>query len=119
MRHFIPLTPSIIFVIGMWVQLDFINKICSNFEYWSDPAVVAASIHRYQQFMALVFELQKQKKFNKILVPTLDIDLVWHCHQSHPVDYKPYCVRRCGRMIDHDDTLGSGDLERGYARLVY
>jgi hypothetical protein len=66
------------------------------------------AIKRYEQFMALF----KQHP-SALLVPTLDIDLVWHTQQCSPRLYERYCERHAGRFINHNDTLGKRDLDDG------
>ncbi|KAG9406324.1 hypothetical protein AC1031_002644 [Aphanomyces cochlioides] len=68
-------------------QLDFINKICPNYNYWSHAEVLQASIVRYHKFM----HLMKIKKATDVLVPTADIDLVWHTHQADAPAYENFC----------------------------
>lgn len=46
-------------------------------------------------------------------VPTLDIDLCWHTHQLFPVSYRQWCIEHLGTAINHDDTIGRGDLNVG------
>ena len=96
---------------GMYRQLSFVNKICSNFDYWNSRDVLNASVARYEKFIHLM-------KFHrrKTLVPTLDIDLVWHTHQTDPANYCQYTAAVLGRVLNHDDNIGSGDLGKGYAR---
>ncbi|KAJ5880455.1 uncharacterized protein N7473_011508 [Penicillium subrubescens] len=56
-------------------------------------------IFRYLKF------LQLMKESKSILVPTLDIDLLWHTHQLSPVAYDRYCKTHVGRQINHVDTI--------------
>lgn len=55
---------------GMYRQLNFANKICCNFNYWSNIDSIKTSIHRYRKFINLMVGV------DKILVPTVDIDLI-------------------------------------------
>ena len=103
---------SLDLVKGMYRQLDFINKICVNFQYWNDEAIISASIARYFKFMQLMKTFGKKK----MLVPTMDIDLVWHTHQTYSHDYIQCCNRHIHRVIDHDDTIPGEDLHKGYTR---
>ena len=96
---------------GMYVQLDFVNKICSNFAHWNDDAVVASAVERYGMFIDLMATNPKLPA-----VPTLDIDLVWHAHQTEHVDYASFCRTKLSRLLDHDDTVGNGDLKVAYAK---
>ncbi|KAH8705709.1 hypothetical protein BGW36DRAFT_422251 [Talaromyces proteolyticus] len=56
-------------------------------------------VFRYLKF------LQLMKESKSILVPTLDIDLLWHTHQLSPVAYDKYCKTHVGRRINHVDTI--------------
>ena len=93
---------------GMYRQLSFVNKICSNFEYWSNKDVIAASVERYFKFIQLIASHR-----GKTLVPTMDIDLVWHAHQTDPISYCQMCWAVLGRILNHDDTIGADDLGKG------
>jgi hypothetical protein len=97
---------------GLFIQLEFVNKICSNFEHWSTNRSVEAAIERYWKFFNLLATHP-----GKMLVPTVDIDLAWHAHQVAPnALYRNYCQKIAGKVVDHDDTLGKSPLATGYAR---
>lgn len=70
---------------------------------------LARAIVRFEHFMAL-FKAHPQS----ILVPTLDIDLVWHTVQCAPKTYEKLCMRLAGRIIDHNDALGEVKLKDGF-----
>ncbi|CAK4101839.1 unnamed protein product [Aphanomyces euteiches] len=91
-------------------QLDFVNKICPNYNYWSHAEVLQASIVRYHKFM----HLMKIKERKKVTVPTADIDLVWHTHQVDFQAYDDFCMKHVGYFVDHDDTIEFSGLLSGY-----
>ncbi|RHY70263.1 hypothetical protein DYB34_003475 [Aphanomyces astaci] len=96
---------------AMLRQLDFVNKVCPNLSYWATPLVLNAAIIRYHKFMHLV------RVKGVTLVPTTDIDLVWHTHQSYnPHEYGKFCRQHMnGNVVDHNDMIGGGDLQVAYA----
>ncbi|KDO18244.1 hypothetical protein SPRG_16328 [Saprolegnia parasitica CBS 223.65] len=104
---------------GMFRQLDFINKMVPHTEYWMHPEVLTASICRYEQFMYLMGKIETDAVgvMVTMLVPTSDIDLVWHAHQTTGRPYRDYSrsVNKNKMIIDHDDTIPGGDLAKGYA----
>ena len=102
---------SIDLIKGMYRQLAFVNKICSNYVYWSDTSLIHAAISRYLKFLELIANYP-----GKTMVPTIDIDLVWHTHQTQPVRYCEYTKSLLGKILNHDDTIGSDDLGKGAAR---
>jgi hypothetical protein len=78
------------------------------------PALVGTlsrAIARYSQFLKL-FRLYP----GTMLVPTLDIDLVWHSHQLSPGRYERDVLELAGRFVDHDDKLGEDALGKGMQR---
>ena len=49
----------------------------------------------------------------KMLVPALDIDLVWHTSQLSATAYMDSMEARCGRFINHDDKIKKSKLAVG------
>ncbi|KDO28646.1 hypothetical protein SPRG_06500 [Saprolegnia parasitica CBS 223.65] len=100
---------------GMYRQLSFVTKVCANFDYWMNPTILRASIRRYEQFVhLLVHDKKTTKKKGLGIVPTIDIDLAWHTHQTHPLAYQKYTTKVAKRVLDHDDSVGGSDLHAGY-----
>ena len=106
---------------GLYRQLSFINKICGNYiccnyEYWTNPKIIEESIKRYFKFLNLIAVHQRRRK---ILVPTMDIDLIWHTHQCLSDSSDSYCNYTrtlMGRILNHDDTIESDGLKKGRYR---
>ncbi|KAH6714819.1 hypothetical protein BKA61DRAFT_479955, partial [Leptodontidium sp. MPI-SDFR-AT-0119] len=64
---------------------------------------------RYERFLQLF------KKYpGKMLVPTLDIDLIWHTHQCFPKSYQTLCEKEASRKFNHDDSLPRTKLKDGF-----
>ncbi|CUS08894.1 unnamed protein product [Tuber aestivum] len=66
------------------------------------------AVSRYESYFAL-FKLHP----GKILVPTIDVDLVWHTAMLTPLAYREYCKNVAGRFIDHNDKLSDDILDDG------
>jgi hypothetical protein len=99
-------------------QRGFARKITANDLHELDtPEGLVRAITRYHKFMLLV----KVKSQNSYLVPTLDIDLAWHTHQLLPRHYSDWCIQTLGKRVNHDDTIGKGDLQHGlkYTSLMW
>lgn len=103
-------------------QSEFVDKM--NARMWvRSPALegtLRRAIGRYDKFLTLM------RLYPKItVVPTLDIDLVWHTHQCTAVAYVKGMKAIVGRFINHDDTivkekLGVGfDITRGLFRVHF
>lgn len=55
---------------------------------------------RYKGFL----HLAAKSKGKLFLVPTYDIDLMWHAHQLDVMAYRADTLRILGKVLDHDDT---------------
>lgn len=92
-------------------QCVFVDKMHAH-RWIRSPAVngtLRRAIDRYDDFLHL-FRLYP----NKFLVPTLDIDLVWHTHQCSAAKYRTFVTERVGRFINHEDKIGRGTLDDGF-----
>ena len=66
-------------------------------------------MERYAVFLAL-----KAAHPGQTVVPTLDIDLIWHAHMLSPDDYIEDCELILGRVLPHDTGKGQGDLTKAF-----
>eukprot|EP01036_Dinobryon_divergens_P038782 gene38782-50970_t len=89
--------------------------MCCNHEYWTNPRIIEVSIRRYFKFLDLIAEYRPRRN---VLVPTIDIDLIWHTHQclDDSSSYCNYTRALLGGILNHDDTIESGNLKKAYAR---
>lgn len=72
---------------------------------------IAESIIRYLRYLNLLTRTDHQR----MLVPTLDIDLIWHTHQLSPYFYYQECMLLLlGAVIDHDDKVEEARLDLGF-----
>uniref|UniRef100_A0A7S1QN65 Uncharacterized protein n=1 Tax=Alexandrium catenella TaxID=2925 RepID=A0A7S1QN65_ALECA len=73
------------------------------------PVWIQTAVGRYSQFLALA-----KDNPGVILVPTLDVDLVWHAHMLSPADYQEDCQQLLGRLLSHNDALAAGEIETSF-----
>jgi len=69
---------------------------------------------RYRKFMFVDMDLDSECG----IVPTLDIDLIWHTHQLFPVEYRRWCLENLNRYVNHDDTIEESTLATGLNSTV-
>ncbi|KAL2127130.1 hypothetical protein VTI74DRAFT_11271 [Chaetomium olivicolor] len=95
-------------------QAAFVDKMHQHL--WIRSPAVEGTLRRardrYGQFLRL-FRLYP----GAMLVPTLDIDLVWHTHMLSAAGYERGMLKRVGRFVDHDDKLGQGVLADGMGKM--
>jgi hypothetical protein len=118
--------------------LLFIRSIVSEYRGFVHPFSLSlvAAVLRQRSFSVKITNIQMDKvqlqqariryerwfsllsNQNHMLVPTLDIDLVWHTHQLFPSDYLNWCFRQANRFIDHDDNVETSKLDSSLERTA-
>jgi hypothetical protein len=53
---------------------------------------------------------------NEMIVPTFDIDLIWHSHMRRPSHYQKFSIAICGFVVDHDDSIEQNILSNNYQK---
>ncbi|CAH6723381.1 hypothetical protein CLIB1444_14S02784 [[Candida] jaroonii] len=89
-----------------WINNSF-NWIKNNL---ASPTQKSMSISRYEEFFSLM------KDSTHPIVPTIDIDLVWHTHQLNPRHYFSYSKKVTGTIIDHNDKIEKGRLNTSFKK---
>lgn len=79
-------------------QKDFLYQV--SLPHYKDKKFLEGAILRYKKFLFL-----KQQFPGEFIVPCYDIDLIWHTHQLHPLQYQADMVRYLGSLFNHDDTV--------------
>lgn len=81
---------------------------------WIRSPAVEGTLRRAIDRYDLFVEIRKRNSKTTV-VPTLDIDLVWHTHQcSGGRAYATQTARKTGNLLNHDDKLGQEPLATGY-----
>ena len=110
------LVPSIDLKEAVFRQTDFLKKFQNHFLFDLD----------LEQFQDLQFQrlIQNYVSFIKlatkkqIIVPTFDIDLIWHTHMRYPSHYHGFTRALCGFILDHNDDIQSSTLSNGYEKTA-
>ncbi|KAL6449614.1 GRDP1 Glycine-rich domain-containing protein 1 [Candida maltosa Xu316] len=94
-------------------QERFVEKM-NKIDWLHSPLIfksMSESAIRYLRF----FEMLTDINLKQILVPTLDIDLLWHTHQLTMYGYFRDCRSSAiHSVIDHDDKIDEGRLDDGF-----
>uniref|UniRef100_A0A8H8CLD4 Uncharacterized protein n=1 Tax=Psilocybe cubensis TaxID=181762 RepID=A0A8H8CLD4_PSICU len=96
-------------------QGSFVNKMrelgwtsSRFFDGSSNELALQHALSRYHAFLDLMVSSTSSTlsgSSSKFLVPTLDIDLIWHTHQLIPAKYESDCTMLLKRFLDHDDKV--------------
>ena len=85
-----------------WLKLVDIEPLIislMNSYAWTELEARQAS-QNYLRFLCLL------KLYpDRLLIPTQDIDRVWHCHILHTRQYRQDCQTIFGHYLDHDPKL--------------
>eukprot|EP00494_Astrolonche_serrata_P031555 UN31824 len=79
------------------------RKMLKRQHIWRSENFVNRKIEQYLKFLHIC-------SLGGHSVPTLDIDFVWHLHQSFPKKYEVDTLYLCGRIINHDDNISDDKL---------
>jgi len=94
--------------------LSLLEKVSVFQIHWyQQPAIIKQMILRYYRFM----KLKVLSPSNILLVPTLDIEIIWQTHLSRPEIYRTDCLRLFGKIIDHSlvtDDIGQFLKEQAF-----
>ncbi|CAF4731189.1 unnamed protein product [Rotaria sp. Silwood1] len=73
---------------------------------WRQSSIIKQMITRYYRFM----QLKASCPNNTLLIPTLDIEIIWQTHLLRPEMYREDCLRLFHRIIDH--SLLANEMEQ-------
>eukprot|EP00485_Elphidium_margaritaceum_P009881 CAMPEP_0202685946 /NCGR_PEP_ID=MMETSP1385-20130828/1748_1 /ASSEMBLY_ACC=CAM_ASM_000861 /TAXON_ID=933848 /ORGANISM="Elphidium margaritaceum" /LENGTH=478 /DNA_ID=CAMNT_0049340421 /DNA_START=32 /DNA_END=1468 /DNA_ORIENTATION=+ len=82
---------------AMISQESFNSRILALGPQVVNEVYIERAVNRYCSFLELA-----RLNPGKLLVPTLDIDLIWHVHMLTPHDYREDCHEIMGRLLSHD-----------------
>jgi hypothetical protein len=77
---------------------QLISLLEKTISFQKQSTVLKQMIQRYYRFL----QLKASQPENTLLIPTLDIELVWQTHLLRPEMYRKDCLRLFRRVIDHE-----------------
>ncbi|MCJ1445055.1 MAG: hypothetical protein MMC23_005560 [Stictis urceolatum] len=92
-------------------QGSFVDKM-HDIDWLHSPAVVSTMkrlIQKYERYINII-----ATNPNNVAVPTLDVDLAWHTHQTSSRSYFDYTRSKTGKFIDHDDKIEENKLSASF-----
>ena len=67
--------------------------------HYTDRRFLAKAVERYEHHLEL-----KSRNPQISLVPRYDVDLIWHAHRQHPLNYKQVTTEMFGTLLQRDDN---------------
>jgi hypothetical protein len=93
-------------------QRDFLEKFQKHRFYSMNLRFM--DLISFEQIVQNYISFMKLARKNTIIVPTFDIDLIWHTHMRSPFSYLEFSTALCGFLLDHDDSIPSQILIDSY-----
>mmetsp|Transcript_15701 Transcript_15701/g.21531 ORF Transcript_15701/g.21531 Transcript_15701/m.21531 type:complete len:448 (-) Transcript_15701:375-1718(-) len=87
-------------------QSQFVSRVLSLGPSIITDSFVDSAVVKYIKFLHLA-----RNNPDEMLVPTLDVDLVWRAHMLSPVDYRKDTKALCGRVLPHKNDYDRENLE--------
>ena len=97
-------------------QRDFLEKFQQH-SFFSHT-FTRADRSNFEQLVQNYVSFLKLARKNEMIIPTYDIDLVWHSHMRRPVHYQTCCLAMCGFVLDHDDAIEKHALSDNYQKTA-
>ncbi|KAF2089653.1 hypothetical protein K490DRAFT_55237 [Saccharata proteae CBS 121410] len=111
-RYWYNSSPFALDLVGAVIrQGTFIEKM-HRIDWLHSPSVRATMdrlITKYVRFFNIIAENP-----TKLAVPTLDVDLAWHTHQTRPQSYFSNSDHLTSKLIDHDDKIEENMLDTAF-----
>jgi len=104
--------PSLDLVQAVLRQRDFLEKFQKH-QFYSMQFKSMNSIS-FQQLVQNYISFMKLARENVMIVPTFDIDLMWHTHMRSPMSYLEFSTAICGFILNHDDSIAKDSLIAAY-----
>jgi hypothetical protein len=108
--------PSIYLKNAVIRQNDFLKKFQKHTLYSHnlkklDKLYFQNLVQNYISFIKLAEKGQT-------IIPTFDIDLIWHTHMRFPSRYQEFSTGLCGFILNHDDSIESNILTDAYKKTA-
>ncbi|CAF2969868.1 unnamed protein product, partial [Rotaria sp. Silwood2] len=108
--------PSLDLVSAVIRQRDFLQKFQRHHLFSQNLIDVTRDwfeqmVQNYISFLKLAIQ-------GEIIVPTFDIDLMWHTHMRFPAFYQRTSIKLCGFVLDHNDSINNATLADAYQKTA-
>ena len=89
-------------LVGAVIRQGTFMQAMHDLDWLHSPAAKVTMnrfIRKYLRFIDLIADCPRKDT----VVPTLDVDLVWHTHQLSPLTYYLHSTRKLSRLLNHDN----------------
>ncbi|CAF4168342.1 unnamed protein product [Adineta steineri] len=97
-------------------QHDFLEKFQKHDLY--ERSFKQQDLSYFEQLVQNYVLFLKLARENEMIVPTFDIDIIWHSHMRRPIHYRTVSKALCGFVLDHDDAIEQNILSNSYQKTA-
>ncbi|CAF4571301.1 unnamed protein product [Rotaria sp. Silwood2] len=115
-RNRATLVPSLDLVSAVIRQRDFLQKFQRH--YLFSRNLIDVKRDWFEQMAQNYISFLKLAIQGEIIVPTFDIDLMWHTHMRFPSCYQRISIKLCGFVLDHNDSINNVTLADAYQKTA-
>jgi len=105
-------SPFSIHLVGAVIRQGTFVKKMAEIDWLHSPAIVdtiEAAVKKFERFMDMIKNYP-----DRCVVPTLNVDLVWHTLMGNPTSYWKYSIAVTGKLIGHDDKIDEARLGKAF-----
>ena len=95
--------PSINLVDAVLRQRDFLEKFKKHYLFSANLAKIEQEL--FETMILNYFSFLRLAKSKQVIVPTFDVDLIWHTHMRYISEYSLVTMILCNFLLDHDDSI--------------
>ncbi|CAF3687059.1 unnamed protein product [Rotaria sp. Silwood1] len=102
-RGHLKFVPSLDLTSAILYQRTFLENFKKHYLFSMDLQHMNRNL--FEQMVQNYVSFLKLSKENEIIVPTFDIDLIWHTHMRFPSHSQKASIALCGSILDHNDFI--------------
>jgi hypothetical protein len=108
--------PSLDLASAVLRQRDFLEKFKQHSLFTMNSVTMTRPI--FEDMVQKYLSFLKLAKQNELIVPTFEIDLIWHTHMRFPSNYQIVSTALCGYLLDHNDSIEKRILDDAYRKTA-
>ncbi|CAF0919783.1 unnamed protein product, partial [Adineta steineri] len=115
-KHQSKFVPSLDLASAVLRQIDFLQKFQKHNLFSMN--LLKMNRDSFEKMVQNYVSFVKLANNNGIIVPTFEIDLIWHTYMRFPSSYQETSIALCGFLLNHDDSIEDNVLTDGYQKTA-
>ncbi|CAF1237433.1 unnamed protein product [Adineta steineri] len=115
-KHRSKFVPSLDLASAVLRQIDFLQKFQKHNLFAMNLQRMGRDL--FEKMVQNYVSFVRLANNNGIIVPTFEIDLMWHTHMRFPSSYQETSKALCGFLLNHDDSIEENVLSDRYQKTA-